>query len=120
CFGHRLMMDRVVPGGVAVDLTADGEARIRGLLARVERTRAEVARVYHAMPSLQDRTVTTGIVSADLACQYAAGGYVGRASGRAFDARRSFPYPPYDQLDFDLKTRTTGDVDARLLVRLDA
>ena len=24
CFGHRLMMDRVVPGGVAVDLDAAG------------------------------------------------------------------------------------------------
>ena len=24
CFGHRLMMDRVVPGGVARDLGADG------------------------------------------------------------------------------------------------
>ena len=24
CFGHRLMMDRIVPGGVAVDLPADG------------------------------------------------------------------------------------------------
>ena len=24
CFGHRLMMDRVVPGGVATDLAEDG------------------------------------------------------------------------------------------------
>ena len=24
CFGHRLMMDRIVPGGVAADLDADG------------------------------------------------------------------------------------------------
>ena len=29
CFGHRLMMDRIVPGGVAVDLPADGAADIR-------------------------------------------------------------------------------------------
>ena len=119
CFGHRLMMDRIVPGGVAVDLTPDAIGRIRGLLSRVEETAAEIARVYDAMPSLQDRTVTTGIVRPELAHQYAAGGYVGRACGRAFDARRSFAYAPYDQLDFDLRTRTTGDVDARLGVRLD-
>jgi len=92
---------------------------MRGLLGRFEQTRAEIQRVYDALPSLQDRTVTTGIVSPELARQYAAGGFVGRASGRAFDARKAFPYAPYDQVAFDLKTRTTGDVDARLLLRMD-
>ena len=105
CFGHRLMMDRIVPGGVAADLSGDGVGRIRGLLARFEATRAEILRVYDSMPSLQDRTVTTGIVSPELVRQYAAGGFVGRASGRAFDARKTFAYAPYDQLDFDLKVR---------------
>jgi Ni,Fe-hydrogenase III large subunit len=119
CFGHRMMMDRIVPGGVAVDLTPEGVGRIRSLAARLEETRVEIGRVYDAMPSLQDRTVTTGTVRAELAHQYAAGGYVGRACGRAFDARKSFAYAPYDQLDFDLKLRAAGDVDARLLVRLD-
>ena len=80
CFGHRLMMDRVVPGGVAADLSREGVGRIRGLLARFEETRAEILRVYDSMPSLQDRTVTTGIVSPELVRQYAAGGFVGRAS----------------------------------------
>lgn len=119
CFGHRLMMDRVVPGGVAVDLSPEGVGRIRSLLTRFEETRAEILRVYDSLPSLQDRTVTTGIVSPELVRQYAAGGFVGRACGRAFDARKSFPYAPYDGVEFDIRTRTTGDVDARLLVRLD-
>ena len=30
CFGHRLMMDRIVPGGVAVDLDAAAVAQLRG------------------------------------------------------------------------------------------
>ena len=119
CFGHRLMMDCVVPGGVAVDLSKDGVEQIERLLVRFEETRAEVLRVYDTLPSLQDRTVSTGIVSPELVHQYAAGGFVGRASGRAFDARRTFAYAPYDTLDFDLKVRTAGDVDARLLVRMD-
>ncbi len=118
-FGHRLMMDRIVPGGVTADLTPEGVGKIRSLLARLEETRAEILRVYDSMPSLQDRTVTTGIVSAELVRQYATGGFVGRASGRAFDARKNFPYAPYDRVDFDLKVRTGGDVDARLLVRMD-
>jgi Ni,Fe-hydrogenase III large subunit len=119
CFGHRLMMDRIVPGGVAADLSRENIGEVRGLLGRLEATRAEIQRVYDGLPSLQDRTVTTGVVSAELARQYAAGGFVGRASGRAFDARKAFPYAPYDELAFDLKTRTAGDVDARLLVRMD-
>jgi Ni,Fe-hydrogenase III large subunit len=119
CFGHRLMMDCIVPGGVTADLTPEGIGRIRGLLSRFEETRAEILRVYDSMPSLQDRTVSTGIVSPELVRQYAAGGFVGRASGRAFDARKSFASAPYDRIDFDLKVRTGGDVDARLMVRMD-
>ena len=119
CFGHRLMMDCIVPGGVTADLSSDGIGQVRGLLARLEETRAEILRVYDSLPSLQDRTVTTGIVTPELVRQYAAGGFVGRASGRAFDARKSFPYAPYDRLDFALKTRTAGDVDARLMVRME-
>jgi Ni,Fe-hydrogenase III large subunit len=119
CFGHRLMMDRIVPGGVATDLSVAGIGAVRGLLGRLTVTRAEILRVYDSMPSLQDRTVTTGIVQPALVRQYAAGGFVGRAAGRAFDARKTFPYGPYDALDFALKTRTASDVDARLMVRLD-
>ena len=32
CFGHRLMMDVIVPGGVARDMAADGPAQLRALL----------------------------------------------------------------------------------------
>jgi Ni,Fe-hydrogenase III large subunit len=119
CFGHRLMMDCIVPGGVATDLSDHGIRQIHGLLERLDETRAEILRVYDALPSLQDRTVTTGVARPDLVRQYAAGGFVGRASGRAFDARNAFPYAPYDRLDFEVKTRASGDVDARLLVRMD-
>ena len=45
--------------------------------------------LYDNTASLQDRTVDTGVLKPALAKQYAAGGYVGRASGRSFDARRS-------------------------------
>jgi Ni,Fe-hydrogenase III large subunit len=118
-FGHRLLMDRIVPGGVTDDLSAEGIGKVRNLIGRVEATRAEIRRVYDSMPSLQDRTITTGVVRPELVREYAAGGFVGRAAGRAFDARKTFAYAPYGTLDFAVKTRTAGDVDARLMVRLD-
>src|SRR5208283_3469223 len=36
CFGHRLMMDRIVPGGVAGDLRPDGVTLIRETLRHIE------------------------------------------------------------------------------------
>jgi NADH:ubiquinone oxidoreductase subunit D len=58
--------------------------------------------LYDDTPSLQDRTVGTGILRPALAKQFGAGGYVGRGSGRAFDARRTLAYAPYDALTFEV------------------
>ena len=97
CFGHRLMMDVIVPGGVARDIAPEGAAQVR---SPARRSAAAYFRglieLYDNTASLQDRTVTTGIVKPELARQFGAGGYVGRASGRAFDARRALAYAPYD------------------------
>jgi Ni,Fe-hydrogenase III large subunit len=54
----------------------------------------------------------------ELARQYAAGGYVGRASGRDFDARRNPGYAPYDELAFDVPVLQEGDVNARVWIRI--
>ena len=62
----------------------------------IRRRFPELVELYDNTASLQDRTVATGILSAELARQYGAGGFVGRASGRAFDARRTPGYAPYD------------------------
>src|SRR5262249_17885601 len=70
-------------------------------------------------PSLQDRTCATGYVAGDLVRRWAAGGHVGRASGRNFDARRDLAYPPYRGLPFAVPLYATGDVDARVPVRID-
>ncbi len=118
CFGHRLMLDRVVPGGVAVDLDAAGAARLHRLVERLRRRVAELRAHYDGVPSLQDRTVGTGIARPELVARFAAGGFVGRASGRAFDTRRSLPYPPYDGLAFTVPVRRDGDVNARVWIRL--
>jgi Ni,Fe-hydrogenase III large subunit len=118
CFGHRLMMDRIVPGGVAVDLAPGGAARLRALIDELRRRFPELIEVYDNTASLQDRTVTTGILKPELAKRFGAGGYVGRASGRAIDVRRTPGYPPYDALRFDVPVFEEGDVNARVWVRI--
>ncbi|HEX5958939.1 MAG TPA: nickel-dependent hydrogenase large subunit, partial [Hyphomicrobiaceae bacterium] len=119
CFGHRLLMDCVLPGGVRGDIAEDGAAALYKLTAGIRRRFPELVDLYDNTASLQNRTVTTGKVSAALAHQYGAGGFVGRASGRAFDARRMPGYAPYHNLSFEIVTRSQGDVDARVWVRID-
>jgi Ni,Fe-hydrogenase III large subunit len=118
CFGHRLMMDRVVPGGVSTDL-GSGAAGVTTLIRTVRRRFPEIVELYDSTASLQDRTVSTGILTPELARRYGAGGYIGRASGRAFDARKMPGYAPYTSLRFDTPVRQEGDVDARVWVRID-
>ena len=74
--------------------------------------------LYDNTASLQDRTVDTGVLKPALAKQYAAGGYIGRASGRSFDARRTLAYPPYDSLRFEVPVLNEGDVNARVWIRV--
>src|SRR6266566_5890827 len=78
-FGHRLMMDRIVSGGVAQDIAADGSAAILAALDDIAPRFDEIVALYDDTPSLQDRTCATGYVSSDLVKLWAAGGYVGRA-----------------------------------------
>src|SRR5262252_5456443 len=117
-FGHRLMMDRVVPGGVTCDLSNDAREMLLAMLDDATTRFAEVVRVYDETPSLQDRTCLTGIVARDLVTRWAAGGFVGRGSGRGFDARRELAYPPYFGMEFAVPTFEAGDVNARVWVRI--
>ena len=117
-FGHRLMMDRIVPGGVAVDLADAGRDAILALTQRLRKQFPELIELYDNTASLQDRTVSTGIVAPALAAEFAAPGFVGRASGRPFDARSSLPYAPYDVLPVPMALRKEGDVDARVWIRI--
>ena len=118
CFGHRLMMDMIVPGGVARDIAPEGIVQVEALLAEVRRGFPRLIELYDNTASLQDRTVTTGIVKSELVHQFGAGGYVGRASGRMFDARRVIAYTPYDKLSFDVPVLDAGDVNARVWIRI--
>jgi len=118
CFGHRLMMDCVVPGGVAHDLPPNGTEEVRALLRAIRSSFPQLVELYENTASLQDRTATTGILKPELARRFGAGGYVGRASGRGFDARRRPGYAPYDDLTFDVPVLDAGDVDARVWIRI--
>jgi Ni,Fe-hydrogenase III large subunit len=117
-FGHRLMMDRLVPGGVANDLEPDGAAVIAAAIAAVRADFPSLVEIYDETNSLQDRVVGTGVVKPGWAARFAAGGFVGRASGRAFDTRRWRPYERYAELRPQAPVLDAGDVNARVWIRI--
>jgi Ni,Fe-hydrogenase III large subunit len=117
-FGHRLMRDIITPGGVTRDLDKDDETAIRVMIDEVTLRFPPLVELYDNTASLQDRTVTTGTLKPALARHYGAGGFVGRGSGRSFDARRTLGYPPYEKLRFDVPVLNEGDVNARVWIRI--
>ena len=117
-FGHRLMRDVIVPGGLVRDLDEKGQASIRAALDNIHVRFPALVELYDNTASLQDRTVGTGIVTAALAKQYGAGGYVGRASGRDVRCPPGSGLSPYDDLRFEVPVLDEGDVNARVWIRI--
>jgi Ni,Fe-hydrogenase III large subunit len=117
-FGHRLMMDAVIPGGVAQDLSSDGAQAIATALDGIEAEWPQLAALYDTTASLVDRMQTTGTLPQALAARFAPGGFVGRASAQIFDVRRNPGSAPYDRLDVRSPVLDAGDVDARVRIRM--
>ena len=118
-FGHRMMMDFAVPGGVAGDLSSDAAIAMREECARLEREIAVLRDIYDEHSGLQDRVRNCGIVTPALAAKLGLPGLAGRASGQARDLRRDLPLAPYADLAVRVASRTEGDVAARVAVRFD-
>ncbi len=116
-FGHRFMMDRIVPGGVALDLEPRFVASMREEAAALRLEVSKLMAILYDSPSLTNRLLTTGILTPEAAHELGCMGYVGRASGLDFDVRRHAPYPPYDQLKVKGVLHHSGDVNARMRVR---
>jgi Ni,Fe-hydrogenase III large subunit/Ni,Fe-hydrogenase III component G len=118
-FGHRYLMDTIVPGGVALDLGAEGIARIRSDVAEIGKTVALLRDIYIEHAGLQDRFVDCGRIRPDVAGRLGLTGLAGRASGIASDLRAQIATVPYDRLGVRMVVRTGGDVAARATVRVE-
>ena len=118
-FGHRLMMDCVVPGGVLADVERALADRLVRQCDTIEREVRDLRQVYDEHSGLQDRFMTTGQVPPQLAARLGLTGLAGRASAQAADLRCDQSWAPYDQLAVKMATRTGGDVAARVAVRFD-
>jgi Ni,Fe-hydrogenase III large subunit/Ni,Fe-hydrogenase III component G len=118
-FGHRYLMDAVVPGGVARDLAPGAVKQMHVDMALLERSLIAVKSVYDEHAGLQDRFIQCGVVAPALAARLGLTGVPGRASGQAADLRVDHPCIPYRELDVRMATHRNGDVAARVTVRFE-
>lgn len=118
-FGHRLMMDGVVPGGVVVDVSPDVLERLCRQCDAIERELRALRGIYDEHAGLQDRFLGTGRIPPVLAAKLGLAGLAGRASGQAADLRCDHAWLPYDTLEVRMATHHAGDVAARVAMRFD-
>ncbi len=109
-WGHRMMMDCAIPGGLAADIAPQGPA---ALGAVAEAVAAEVPALGAMLDGLG---AGVGVLPAAALARYAPAGVAGRASGFPCDARASPGYPPYGGMAE--ATLPGADVAARLRLRL--
>jgi len=118
-FGHRYLMDRVVPGGIASDVdSAAAQAMIAEALQLKEELRT-LRSIYYNHAGLQDRCITTGRLLPATAARLGIVGLAARASGHAMDARVHPGFAPYGELQPKIASHRNGDVAARIVVRFE-
>ncbi|MGY6276430.1 hydrogenase large subunit [Methylomonas sp. MgM2] len=116
-FGHRLLMDCVIPGGIESDLSDADCDMLKQDIIRLRKELSDLITTLDLNSSLEDRLYTAGFLSEDIASAYGTVGYVGRASGQNFDVRRDAPYAPYDQVTFKVALEKQGDIASRFWIR---
>ena len=112
------MMDRVVPGGVASDHTQCWRSRViaRAALDNIRQRFPRLVELYDNTASLQDRTVGTGIVRADLHGNSAPAAMSGAPAAAISMRAEHWPMRLTIELDFD---GSGADRGRRQCARLD-
>lgn len=118
-FGHRFIMDRIIPGGVSADIDSEGKELILAELKQFSKEFERLVVIYDENSSLEDRVRETGILTPEKAREICAVGIVARASGLNLDCRLHAPFPPYDRIRVNVPVLIAGDVNARVWVRIE-
>ncbi len=118
-FGHRFMMDSIIPGGTTIDVD---DAGVQAMLAEMDWLAVEFERlvvIYDENASLEDRLRDTGVLTPEVAGDLCVVGLVARSSGLSLDCRAQNPFPPYDRIKVKVPVLKSGDAHARGWVRVE-
>ncbi|QQS12794.1 MAG: NADH-quinone oxidoreductase subunit D [Rhodospirillales bacterium] len=117
--GSRMHAAYFRPGGVHQDLPGGMLDAIAKWCDQFPEFLDDLERLVTENRIFKQRTVDIGVVTAEQAVEWGFSGPMMRASGLAWDLRKSQPYEVYDKVDFDVPVGKTGDCYARYLVRME-
>lgn len=116
--GQRMMTTYIRPGGVWRDVPVEFETAVRAFIKMFPRRVDQYEALLTRNPLFLDRTLGIGRISGEDALNVGMTGPGLRASGVKWDLRKARPYSGYEQYEFEVPTRSEGDVYARYLVRV--
>ncbi|HEY4254172.1 MAG TPA: NADH-quinone oxidoreductase subunit D [Roseomonas sp.] len=106
------------PGGVAKDIPPEVIDRIGIWSRQFPAFLDDLEGLLNENRIFKQRTVDIGVMTAEQAIAWGFSGPCLRASGCAWDLRKSQPYDMYDRVEFDVPVGVQGDCYDRYLVRM--
>ncbi len=117
--GYRISTASIIPGGVRYEPTKEDFELLKKAIEETERRWPEYKEVFKDNPTLVERYKGVGVIPKELVYKLGLRGPVARASGVAYDYRKTYPYSSYEDFDFKVITKEEGDAYARFLVVLE-
>ena len=117
--GSRMHAAYIRPGGVHQDLPQDLIDDIGIFCTTFPKALEDINRLLTDNRIFKQRNVDIGVVNLDDAWNMGFSGVLVRASGAAWDLRKSQPYECYDEMEFDIPIGKNGDCYDRYLVRME-
>lgn len=116
--GARMHMNYFRPGGVSADMPAGLSDDINVWAENFVQFIDDLETLLTENRIFKQRTVDIGVITAEQCFDWGFSGPNIRASGVAWDLRKSQPYDCYADLDFDIPVGVNGDCYDRYVVRI--
>jgi NADH-quinone oxidoreductase subunit C/D len=119
CSGARLLPSYLRIGGIAVDVPTTFMDHAQRVVNMLPPFIDEVEALIMRNRIFRDRVDGVGVISREDAINFGFTGPCLRATGVAYDVRKSNPYLGYETYDWDVPVAEGGDTYARFLVRFE-
>jgi NADH-quinone oxidoreductase subunit D len=116
--GLRMNHGYVRPGGLAQDLPADYDEKIRHWIKEMRTELAGVDKLLTGQPIWVKRLKDVGWIGVEGCISLGITGPILRAAGLPWDLRKTEPYLGYETFDFEVPTDDRGDCWSRFVVRV--
>jgi len=117
--GARMMFNYFRFGGVRYDLPDGWVEKCHALMGKMPKLIDEYEALVKNNAVFLSRCLGKGVITQEDVAEYGITGPNARASGVAYDLRRTRPYSVYPELDFRVCLAEHGDVYDRYQVRID-